>query len=123
MTDTQYPVNITPLSKDDGSGFLVEYPDLPGCMADGESIEEALHEGEDAIQAWIETAKADGASIPVPNSHKRFSGQFRLRVPRSLHAKLAATAKDEHVSLNTIAIALLAEGLNKKPPHSYHDHQ
>ena len=114
MIDTKYPVNITPLSKEDGSGFMVEYPDLPGCMADGETIEEALKEGEDAIKAWILSAKEDGAPIPLPNSAKTFSGQFRLRVPKSLHAKLAAAARDENVSLNTVAVAILAQGLTKR---------
>ena len=60
---TKYPVNIRPLLEEEGGGFLVEYPDLPGCMADGATIEDALHEGEDAVKAWIATAKAEGAKI------------------------------------------------------------
>lgn len=121
MTNIIYPVNITPLSKEDGGGFLVTFPDLPGCMADGEFVEEALKEGEDAVKAWIETAKAEGAHIPLPNSAKKFSGQFRLRLPKSLHAKLAATAEDENVSLNTVTVALLAEWLAKRPSDLHTD--
>lgn len=64
---TKYAVNIRLLSDEEGGGFLAEYPDLPGCMADGETIEEALHEGEDAVKAWIATAEAKGAKIPEPN--------------------------------------------------------
>lgn len=45
MLTTKYPVNIGPLSEEEGGGFLAEYPDLSGCMADGESIEDALREG------------------------------------------------------------------------------
>lgn len=116
MTEIRYPINISPISEKDGRGFLITCRDLPGCMADGESIEEALKECEDAIQAWIETAKAEGSPVPEPNSAKNFSGQFRLRVPKSLHAKLAATAEEEQVSLNTVAVALLAAGLAKKSP-------
>lgn len=114
MTQLKYPINISPLSASDGGGFLAEFPDLPGCIADGETIEEALKEASDALKSWISSAKKDGYPIPSPHSHKTFSGQFRLRVPKSLHAKLASIAKTEHVSLNTIAIALLAEGLSKK---------
>jgi antitoxin HicB len=114
----KYPVNVRPLSPSEGGGFLAEFPDFPGCMADGETVEEALKEVEDALKAWIASAKADGIPIPTPNSHKSFSGQFRLRIPKSLHEKLAATAKEEEVSLNTIATTLLAEGLIKR--HSSH---
>lgn len=119
---TKYPVNIRPLSEEEGGGFLVEYPDLPGCMADGDTIEEALHEGEDAVEAWIATAKAEGAKIPEPNKFRKYSGQFRARLPISLHAELARRAEAEGVSLNTLAIALLAAGLSKNNL-SDHDRQ
>lgn len=114
LISIKYPMHIRPLSKEEGGGYLIEFPDLPGCIADGETVEQALIEAEDALKAWISSAKADGYSVPLPYSHKMYSGQFRLRVPRSMHAKLAARAKEEEVSLNTIAIALLAEGLTRK---------
>lgn len=78
-------------------------------------IEEALHEGEDAVKAWLATAKAkaEGAKIPEPNKFRKYSGQFRARLPISLHAELARRAEVEGVSLNTLAIALLAAGLSK----------
>lgn len=110
-TEISYPASIRKLSDEDGGGFLVEYPDLPGCIADGETIEEALAEGEDAIKAWITSAKEDGYSIPKPNAFQDYSGQFRMRLPKSLHAKLALRAKAEGVSLNSLAIAYLAEKL------------
>jgi antitoxin HicB len=117
MISTKYPVNIRPLSKEEGGGFLAEYPDLPGCMADGETIEEALLDGEDAVNAWIETAKAEGVEIPDPNKLRKFSGQFRARLPKSLHAELAKQAEIDGVSLNTMAITLLAAGLAKHNSH------
>ncbi len=116
---TKYPVNVRPLSEEEGGGYLVEYPDLPGCMADGETIEEALHEGEDAVKAWIATAEAEGAKIPEPNKFRKYSGQFRARLPISLHAELARRAEAEGVSLNTLAIALLAAGLSKNHLSDY----
>ncbi len=114
MTDLKYPVTIKPLSKEDGGGYLAEYLDLPGCMADGATVEEALKEGEDAILAWIRSAEEDGEQIPEPNSIDKYSGQWRIRVPKSLHAKLDNKAKLEGVSLNTLAVTLLAEGLGRK---------
>lgn len=115
----EYPVNIRPLSEEGGGGFLVEYPDLPGCMADGATIEEALSEGEDAVKAWVFTAKAEGLEVPKPNKFRKYSGQFRTRLPVSLHAELARRAEMEGVSLNTMAITLLAAGLAKSNLANY----
>lgn len=112
----KYPVTIRPLTKEEGGGYLVEFPDLPGCIADGETVEEALNEAESAMKSWIETAKSFGDSIPEPGISTKYSGQWRLRVPKSLHAALTLRAKLEGVSLNTLASVLLAEGLE----HRFH---
>ena len=51
------------------SGYLIEFPDLPGCMSDGETLEDAIENGKDALQCWIEAAAEDGQEIPEPGSH------------------------------------------------------
>ena len=109
-----YPLNICPLDAADGGGFLIEVPDLPGCVADGATIEEALHEIKSAIESWIKTAKEFGDPIPTPSTAMNYSGQWRIRVPKHLHAALALQAKKEGVSLNMFAATLLAEGIGKK---------
>jgi antitoxin HicB len=106
-----YPFQIRPLSKDDGGGFLIEYPDVPGCMSDGESPEEAIENGRDALRSCLRTMREFGDPIPLPGSFGASSGQWRQRVPKSLHARLVARAAQEGVSLNTLVTALLAEGL------------
>ena len=112
----KYPVTIRPLIKEEGGGYLVEFPDLPGCLADGETIEVALTEAASAMKSWIETAKSFGDPIPEPGISTKYSGQWRLRIPKSLHAALTLRAKLEGVSLNTLAAVLLAEGLE----HRFH---
>ena len=69
MTDQirRYSVNIGPLSPEDGGGFVARVPDLPGCMSDGESPEEALENVYDAIACWIEAAQELGRPIPPPS--------------------------------------------------------
>ena len=67
MSQLTYPVVITPLSLEDGGGFAATVPDLPGCMSDGETPEEALHNVLDAIDSWIEMAEELGYSIPEPS--------------------------------------------------------
>jgi predicted RNase H-like HicB family nuclease len=67
MSELDYPVLIEPLSVQDGGGFVATVPDLPGCMSDGETPEQALANVRDAIAAWIEEAHALGRAVPVPS--------------------------------------------------------
>jgi antitoxin HicB len=108
---------ISPLSFDSGGGFLLTIPDLPGCMSDGETEEEALQNGRDAFHAMASALADMGREIPPPSfsadaiSAANASGKFVTRVPKSLHAQLAARAKAEGVSLNTLAVSFLAAGI------------
>lgn len=106
-----YPFTIRPLSEADGGGFAIEYPDLPGCISDGATPEEALRHGADAVKAYLLDCEKHGDPIPEPSAA---SGQWRQRVPRSLHARLVARARQEGVSLNTLVTALIAEGLGQR---------
>jgi predicted RNase H-like HicB family nuclease len=71
----EYPVVIEPLSEEDGGGFVATGPDLPGCMFDGETREEAARNIADAISAWIEEASRLGRSIPAPSAHLAMAGE------------------------------------------------
>ena len=66
MNPRDYELDIRPLSADDGGGFVAVAPELPGCMSDGETPEEALANGYDAIACWIEGALEMGRAIPEP---------------------------------------------------------
>lgn len=68
MSKLQYPFNISVLLPEEGGGYLIEFLDLPGCISDGETIDEAITNGRDAIFCWIETAKQYGDDIPLPRS-------------------------------------------------------
>ena len=109
---------ISPLPKDDGGGFLITFPDLPGCMSDGATEAEAIANGKDAFKAWVSARIDSGKAIPEPfyrpDTLPDVSGRFVTRLPKSVHAKLAARAKAEGVSLNTLVLAFVAEGLGRK---------
>jgi predicted RNase H-like HicB family nuclease len=47
--------------------YVVNVPELPGCMTHGKTYEEALQQGQDAIESWITVAKELGRPIPPPN--------------------------------------------------------
>jgi antitoxin HicB len=104
-----YPFEIRPLSKDEGGGYAITFPDLPGCRSDGTTPEEAIKNGRDALQSWLAVAREFGDKVPGPFA--AVSGRFVQRVPRSLHAQLIAQAKAEGVSLNTLIVALVSQGL------------
>jgi len=63
-----YPVVVRPLSERDGGGYLATAPDLPGCMSDGETPEEAIVNVQDAILTWIEAAEDLGHPVPPPSA-------------------------------------------------------
>lgn len=108
MKFEDYPIQIAPLPADDGGGYLVTFPDLPGCIADGETIDEAISESKDAFEAWAMAEQQDKGELPKP---KTYSGQFVQRMPKSLHQQLASRAAIEGVSLNQLATVLIAQGL------------
>jgi len=109
---------ISQLPKEDGGGFLITFPDLPGCMSDGATEAETVANGKDAFKAWMSARKDVGKEIPEPfyrpDTVPAVSGKFVTRLPKSVHAKLAERAKAEGVSLNTLVLALLAEGLGRR---------
>jgi len=67
MANLDYPVLIEPPPAEDGGGFVATVPDLPGCMSDGDTPEEALANVRHAVAAWIEKARALGRSVPKPS--------------------------------------------------------
>jgi antitoxin HicB len=119
MSDTDYRFTVRPLTEEEGGGYLIEFPDLPGCMSDGETVEEAIANGEDAKRCWIAAMTEAGRPIPPPSVEpaESYSGKWQLRAPKSLHRRLAERAKREGVSLNTLAVSLLAEGLGERSAH------
>ena len=93
----------------DEGGYAVSYPDLPGCVSCGETLESAVRNGEDAKKAWLLAALEDGIDIPEPNQLEQYSGQFKLRIPKSLHRQLAEHSKREGISMNQYCLYLLAK--------------
>ena len=76
MRFEDYAIRIEPLPSEEGGGFLVTVPDLPGCVADGDAIEQAIVEAQDALAAWAVAERQDKGDLPTP---KAYSGQFTYR--------------------------------------------
>ena len=104
-----YRMEITPDPYE--GGYVISYPELPGCLSTAETIEEAIRNGEDAKRLWIETALEDGIGIAEPSALANYSGQFKLRIPKSLHRKLAENARNEGISMNQYCVYLLSRNV------------
>lgn len=101
----EYPFNVI---ADPGGGYVVEYPDLPGCLSQADTLDAIAPMADEARRAWIAAAYADGRDIPLPSYPEEYSGKFNVRLPRSLHRRLAEGAVRDGVSLNQYITALLA---------------
>lgn len=93
----------------DEGGFVISYPDLPGCITCGETIESAMQNAKDAKRKWIRAALEEGIEIYEPDSLENYSGQFKLRIPRSLHRSLAEHSQREGISMNQYCVYLLSK--------------
>jgi antitoxin HicB len=94
-------------------GWVVGIKELTGCVSQGETAEEALAMIREAMEGWLEVALEMGDAIPEPRPEE-YSGKFVVRVPRSLHRELAATAEREGVSLNQYINVALAESVGRR---------
>jgi predicted RNase H-like HicB family nuclease len=74
MNALKHAVVIEPLPLEDGGGFVATVPDLPGCMSDGDTPEEALANVQDAIATWIEAANDLGHTVPKPSRRLALTG-------------------------------------------------
>ena len=102
-----YPMEI--VEDEDEGGYVLSFPDLPGCLTIGETIKEAIDNSEDAKRQWLKAAIEEGIEIALPKSKDDYSGQFKLRIPKSLHRSLALNSKKEGISMNQYCLYLLSK--------------
>jgi antitoxin HicB len=91
--------------------YVAKIAELPGCLTQGDTLDDAIKMIADAKAGWIDLAMQDGKEIPEPIDD--FSGRFNVRIPKSLHRELVAKAKEENVSLNQLTTYLLSYGIGK----------
>ena len=98
--------------------YFARVEELPGCMTEGRSLAEVMEMIEDAKAGWLELALEDGDVILEPSVEQQpkqdYNGKFSLRLPSSLHRKLAEQARREGVSLDQFVNMALAEAVGRK---------
>lgn len=89
--------------------YVATIKEFPGLSSFGDTPEEAAKEAQKAARGFIKVLQEDGEKVPQPEMLTTYSGQTRIRLPKSLHASLSQEAKSQGVSLNTYLVALLSE--------------
>lgn len=106
--ELNYSYQITKIDEIDGGGFLIEVPMLKGCMSDGETVEEAYNNLEEAKKEWLSYMLENNLPIPEPAVKTTYSGKFMVRIPKTLHRIISEQSKREGLSLNQYVANILA---------------
>jgi antitoxin HicB len=102
-----YPFSVEEIDEDGVKNYVLSIPDLPGCWAEGTTLEDARQKLEEAKEVWILANLEEGNPIPEPETEGEYSGKFLLRIPPGLHMKLSKNARHEKLSLNQYIRAIL----------------
>lgn len=110
-----YTVTLKRGAVDGEAYWIARVLELPHCMTHGATPEEAIRDIEDAKREWLKSNFEAGLPIPEP---AKFTGQYHLRMPPSLHEALVRKSESEDVSLNQFMITALARavGYADHPP-------
>lgn len=104
-----YKIEIIPDNEE--GGYALRCPELSGCVTCAENIQEGIKMLEDAKKCWFTACLEDGIKIPEPKNTEEYSGQFKLRMPKSLHRELAERSKKEGISMNQYCVYLLSHNI------------
>ena len=105
----KYSLQVIWLEED--QEYVVLCPEFPGLSVFGKDAGKALEEAREVLAAFIESLLKDGQELPLPRKLQDYSGNTRLRMPRTLHRQLASLAEYEGVSLNSLLLQLVSLGL------------
>jgi antitoxin HicB len=103
-----YSIQLTP---NEDLGWFADVRELPGCMSDGDSPDNAVKNLNEVMSEWIAAALEDMGTIPLPVSMQKHSGRFLVRTSPTLHQQLAEMADEEGISTNQLCTAILAAGV------------
>lgn len=105
------PYRVEVIEDKEEGGYVLHCPELSGCMTCAQSIETGFQMLEDAKRCWFEVCLESNTPIPEPARLEDYSGQFKLRLPKSLHKRLSERSSEEGVSMNQYCVYLLSKGI------------
>ena len=104
--DLNYKIEV--IKDIDEGGYALSCPELKGCITCAETLQQGFEMIEDAKKNWFKACIEDGSPIPEPSQLENYSGQFKLRIPKSLHKKLVENSRQEGISMNQYCLYLLS---------------
>jgi antitoxin HicB len=109
IPETRYEIDVVP---NEHGGFYARIPDFPTVFTGGATPEEAMANALEAVELMVEEYRERG--LPGPEPLATYSGQFNVRLPRSLHRELVTRAREQGVSLNALVTVLLAQATGQR---------
>ena len=107
----EYPFHTRPLTTGEGGGYLITYPDLPGCMSDGETTEEAVINGRDALKSYLLACVEFGDPIPEPGTVGEMAAIWRA-LPEPIRVRLLRDAEQYRQRVEDLLPRAVEEGLS-----------
>ena len=108
--DLNYKIEV--IEDETEGGYVLSIPELRGCLTCAENLEKGIEMIKDAKRQWLIAAIESGYEIPEPSALEDYSGQFKLRIPKTLHKELAEKSKREGISMNQYCLYLLSKNSN-----------
>ncbi len=103
-----YTILVQEINDESGHYFYGRVLELDGCQSTGSTLEELYQSINEAMEGYLEVKLENHLPVPIPETAEKYSGKFVLRLPKSLHRRLAIEANKEGVSLNQLALYKLA---------------
>lgn len=115
-----YHIDVAPERDGEQSHWTASVAELNGCVARGDTAEQAVARLRPAMESWLTSAIAEQREIPIPGkkiansrSADSYSGRFLVRMPKPLHAQLASAAEQQQVSLNRLVTEVLTAAVER----------
>ncbi|GJI98072.1 hypothetical protein RugamoR57_47900 [Duganella caerulea] len=102
------------LLPDEAGGYTAYIHEFPGCVAEGETADEALINLDKAAASWLAVSLAHGQPIAEPMQPFGFSGKVALRIPRSLHRDVAELAQLQGCSINQLLSVAISDYIGRQ---------
>ncbi|MCJ0825943.1 type II toxin-antitoxin system HicB family antitoxin [Luteimonas sp. 50] len=96
------------LTPDPDGGYVATIQEFPGCVAEGDTADEALNNLEAAAESWLAARIGQGQPVPEPVALHGYSGKIALRIPRGVHKQVAELAAAEGTSVNQMILSAVA---------------
>ncbi len=108
------PRYVRRLVPDEGGGYTANIHEFPGCLAEGDTADEALANLDQAALAWVSAARESGYRVSEPLDFEGASGKIALRISKRMHQQAAARAELEGTSLNQLIAVAIASYLGQQ---------